>query len=103
MIAVLRKLMTLALLPAALASAQMPFAPAGETERVVYRHANLIDGTGTVDGRARRMVTAPRLMRPRAPGLHAAGCRWAVMLAMFQVLITPTATSRSDLRWSPSS
>ena len=35
-----------ALLFATLAAAQTPFAPAAETERVVYRHANLIDGTG---------------------------------------------------------
>ncbi|MGQ0660915.1 amidohydrolase family protein [Sphingosinicella sp.] len=46
-----------ALFGAALAAAQPPFAPAPETERVVYRHATLIDGTGTAARRDMAVVT----------------------------------------------
>ena len=47
MAAILNRLIALALLlQASLALGQTPYAPAADTERVVYRHANVIDGTG---------------------------------------------------------
>ncbi len=42
---------------ATLAAAQAPFAPAAETERVVYRHATLIDGTAAPVRRDMAVIT----------------------------------------------
>ncbi len=46
-----------ALFGTALAMAQPPFAPAPDTERAVYRHATLIDGTGAAPRRDMAVVT----------------------------------------------
>lgn len=46
-----------ALFCAAQATAQPPFAPAPESERVVYRHVTLIDGTGAAPRRDMAVVT----------------------------------------------
>lgn len=47
----------LVLLGGAAELSAQPFAPAGETDRVVYRHANLIDGTGSAIRRDMAVIT----------------------------------------------